>query len=87
MGSIYAAQFYAQAEKDIVGLKDQIKNGNYEILLDWLRTHIHQHGQMYTADELCKRITGEGISFASFMKYAKDKFGEIYNLNKLKQNE
>jgi carboxypeptidase Taq len=81
MGSIYAAQFYAQAEKDIPGLDNHIKNGNYKILLDWLRTNIHQHGQMYTADELCRRITGEGISFGSFMKYAKEKFGEIYDLH------
>jgi len=80
MGSIYAAQFYAQAKKDIKDLEKQIENGNYKILLDWLRINIHQHGQMYTADELCRRITGEGISFTSFMKYAREKFGEIYNL-------
>lgn len=80
LGSFYAAQFFAQAEKDIPGLVDQIAAGNTSELLSWLRTQVHQHGKMYSADELCTRITGEPLNFDYFMHYARQKFGGIYGL-------
>ncbi|MEM6724062.1 MAG: carboxypeptidase M32 [Bacteroidota bacterium] len=80
LGSFYAAQFFAQAENDIPGLIEQISAGNTTELLSWLRTQVHQHGKMYTADELCTRITGEPLNFNYFMEYARKKFGGIYGL-------
>lgn len=80
LGSFYAAQFFAQAQKDIPGLDQQIREGNCLPLLTWLRENIHQHGRMYSADELCKRITGESLNFKYFMDYASAKYGEIYKL-------
>ena len=78
LGSFYAAQFFQQAEKDIPGLTEQIAQGDNSALLQWLRKHIHQHGQLYTADELCTRVTGEPLNFQYFMDYARKKFGLIY---------
>lgn len=78
LGSFYAAQFYGQAKKDIPDLVDQIKSGDTSQLLKWLRANIHQHGRMYTANELCERITGERLNFKYFMDYAKEKYSSIY---------
>lgn len=78
LGSFYAAQFFEQAKKDIPHLIIQIKNGDTSSLLEWLRNNIHQHGKMYSADELCKRITGESLNFKYFMDYAKEKYSSIY---------
>lgn len=78
LGSFYAAQFYAQAEKDIKKLGKKLTKGNTKPLLDWLRENIHQHGRRYEADELCHRITGESLNFDHFLKYANDKFLGIY---------
>lgn len=80
LGSFYAAQFFQQAEKDNPDLIASIENGNTQPLLDWLREKIHCHGQFYTAEELCKEITGEPLNFRYFMEYARKKFGDIYNL-------
>lgn len=80
LGSFYAAQFYAQAEKEISGLSDQIRSGDTSKLLQWLREKVHQHGRMYTADELCVRITGEPLNFKYFMDYARNKFAGIYGM-------
>ena len=80
LGSFYAAQFFAQAQKDIPDLDQQIQGGNCLPLLDWLRHNIHQHGRMYSADELCKRITGESLNFKYFMDYARKKYSSIYGL-------
>ncbi len=80
MGSFYAAQFYKQAEKDIPKLTEQLEQGDNAALLAWLRDNIHQHGRLYTADELCKQITGEKLNFSYFMEYAEEKYSGIYGL-------
>lgn len=80
LGSFYAAQFFHQAAQDVPNLEHQIENGNLQPLLQWLRTHIHQYGQLYTAEELCRRITGEKLNFKYFMNYARKKYSFIYNL-------
>ena len=78
LGSFYAAQFYAQASKDIKKLDKKLSKGNTAPLLEWLRENIHQHGRRYEADELCNIITGESLNFDHFMKYASDKFLSVY---------
>ncbi|MEO8759399.1 MAG: carboxypeptidase M32 [Bacteroidia bacterium] len=80
LGSFYAAQFFNQAQKEIPNLINEIENGNTANLLNWLREKIHVHGKFYTAQELCEKITGEKLNFTYFMKYAKNKFGTIYDL-------
>jgi carboxypeptidase Taq len=80
IGSFYAAQFFAQAEKEISGLSAQIEKGETGELLKWLREKIHIHGKFYNAGDLCERITGERLNFEHFLKYARNKFGIIYEL-------
>ncbi len=78
LGSFYAAQFFAQACKEIPDLILQIEKGNTQPILDWLRSNIHQHGKRYTAEELCVKITGEPLNFKYFMDYAQEKYNGIY---------
>jgi len=80
LGSFYAAQFFDKAKEEIPGLESQIEQGNMLDLLTWLRTNIHQHGKMYSADELCQKVTGKSLDFSHFMNYAKVKYSAIYNL-------
>ena len=82
LGSFYAAQYYQQAKQDISGLEGQLSSGNYAELLQWLRTNIHQYGRRYRSEELCKKITGNGLDFSAFMQYANDKYGDVYDLSK-----
>jgi carboxypeptidase Taq len=78
LGSFYAAQFFAQAQKDIPKLDKKLSRGRTQPLLDWLRENIHQHGRRYEADELCNRITGESLNVDHFLSYANDKYLNIY---------
>ena len=79
LGSFYAAQFYVQAEKDIKKLNKKLSKGDTSQLLEWLRENVHQHGRRYEADELCNRITGESLNFDHFLKYASNKFLNVYS--------
>ncbi len=78
LGSFYAAQFFAAAQKNIPNLSSSITNAQYKPLLDWLRISVHQHGRRYTSEELCERITGEPLNIDHFIRYATSKYKEIY---------
>jgi carboxypeptidase Taq len=80
LGSFYAAQFFAQAMKEIPNLIIEIEKGNMNPLLEWLREKIHRHGRRYTSEELCTQICGEGLNLKYFMEYAERKYREIYGL-------
>ncbi len=80
LGSFYAAQFFAQALKEIPELESEIEKGNTKPLLDWLREKVHIHGKYYTAAELCLFITGEKLNFNYFMAYATKKYSRLYHL-------
>lgn len=80
LGSFYAAQFFAQALKEIPNLIIDIEKGNMQSLLKWLREKIHCHGRRFTSEELCQNITGEGLNLDHFMDYAKRKYKDIYEL-------
>jgi carboxypeptidase Taq len=80
LGSFYAAQFFAAAEKQIPGLEADIIKGNYTKLLTWLREKIHHFGRFYTSNELCEKVTGKPLDFKYFLDYATKKYGNIYTL-------
>ena len=78
IGSFYAAQFFAKAQQDIKNLDKQMEEGNMIPLLDWLRENIHIHGKLFTAEELCVKITGEKLNFNYFMEYVRKKYSGLY---------
>lgn len=86
LGSFYAAQFYAQAKKDIPDMESEIEKGNTLPLLTWLRDKVHKYGKYYTAEELCISITGEKLNFNYFMEYARKKYEGIYELKSAEIN-
>ena len=80
LGSFYATQFYNQAKEEITDLEQKIEQGNMQPLLTWLRTNVHRYGKKYSAQNLCRKITGEKLNFEHFLSYAKEKYKPLYNL-------
>jgi carboxypeptidase Taq len=80
LGNLYAAQFFAQADRDLGGLADQFRRGEFAPLLNWLREKIHHRGQCYTAGELCREVTGQPLSPRPLIEYLRGKLGPIYHL-------
>lgn len=81
LGSLYAAQFFDAALKQIPALEQHIQNGHTQPLLEWLRDGVHRHGRKWTSDELCRNITGESLNSVYFLEYAKKKYHNIYNFS------
>lgn len=82
LGSFYAAQYFAQAEKAIPQLESHIAAGDLMPLLHWLRENIHRHGRYYTAEELSEKVTGEKLQWKHFMRYIRRKYDDIYGLTR-----
>ncbi len=80
LGNLFAAQFFAAASRAMPDLQDQIRQGDFTSLLEWLRVNIHLHGQRYRANELAQNITGTPLSIEPFMTYLREKFSPIYGL-------
>jgi carboxypeptidase Taq len=80
LGNIYAAQFFAKAKEDMPDLEQQFERGDFLKLREWLRVNIHQYGKQYRAEDLCKKLTGGGLSHKPMMEYMTKKFSDIYNL-------
>lgn len=80
LGNMYAAQFFEQAQRDITDLDTQIARGEFKPLLEWLRTHIHQHGRRYRGRELVQRVTGKGLSPDALIRHLEVKARYYYGV-------
>jgi len=81
LGNLYAAQFFAQAERDLGALEAPFQRGEFTTLLNWLRVNIHQRGQCYSAAELVEQVTGKPLSHDPLLAYLREKYGELYRLS------
>ena len=80
VGNMLAAQYYRQALAAHPTIPDEIGQGKFDTLREWMRINIYQHGRKFTADELTQRITGEPVECGYFVDYLKAKYTDIYGL-------
>ncbi len=80
LGNLYAAQIYDTVEQELDGLREQIADGNFDELRNWLKENIHEHGRKYKAEEMTKRLTGEGLDPGYHIEHLSEKYGPIYEL-------
>jgi len=80
LGSVLAAQIYSKADEEIDNLENKISNGELEELRNWLKENVHQKGCLYKTEELVQEVTGERLTADHFLKYARQKFGDLYDL-------
>jgi carboxypeptidase Taq len=80
LGNLYAAQFMDQARRDLPGLDDDFRRGEFGRLKGWLTEKIYRHGQRYRPGELCRRITGRSLDHRPFLSYLRAKYEPLYGL-------
>ena len=82
LGAMIAVQLFAQAKEEIPGLEDEIAQGNFAPLKQWLNEKIHTVGSLYpTADELLVAVTGKPLDPQLFIDYLKEKYSKLYKLS------
>ncbi len=80
LGNIISAQLWERINKEIRNLEEQIRKGQFAELLEWLRKNIHQYGHKYDPRDLVRKVTGNDIDSAAYVRYLTEKYGEIYGL-------
>jgi carboxypeptidase Taq len=78
LGNLVSAQLWECINRDVPGLTEQVKKGDFSELLGWLRKNVHQHGAKFEPQELVQRITGSKITPEPYIKYLSEKYSEIY---------
>ncbi len=80
LGNLISAQWWQHIRQAIPNLDEQMRAGQFEALLQWLRENVHQHGRKYEPQELVERVTGSKITAEPYLAYLREKYSFIYNL-------
>jgi len=78
IGSLYASQLYAAIIRDNPSIENEVRMGNYKMILSWLQQHIYKFGRYFNSGEMCKQATGQQLNSQFFLEYALKKFTDIY---------
>ncbi len=80
LGNLYAAQFFATADRELGGLDAQFARGEFAPLRQWLRERIHCQGRRFSAAELVERVTGRPLGSGPLLTYLRGKLAPLYGL-------
>ena len=80
LGNLIAAQLWAKIKQDIPDLDRKIEKAQFADLLGWLRENVHRHGSKFEPVELLTTVTGSGLTAKPYLRYLREKFGDIYGL-------
>jgi carboxypeptidase Taq len=76
LGSLYAAQFYNSALKNIPMLEQSIEELQFKKLHAWMKEGVYRFGRTKRSEEICLLATGEPLNPKYFIRYASEKFNQ-----------
>jgi len=80
LGNLYAAMFWNAARADLPDLDDGLAAGDPGCLVGWLREKVHCRGNILTAHELCREVTGRDLCVDDFVDYLTAKHSALLDL-------
>ncbi|MCH7960521.1 MAG: carboxypeptidase M32, partial [Candidatus Hydrogenedentes bacterium] len=80
LGNLYSAQLFETIERDLPNLWDDVAQGNFSGLLEWLRENVHRHGRRKTAIEIVTDATGKSPDAKAYLNYLETKYTALYEL-------
>ncbi len=81
LGNLYAAQLLEAAREDLPNHDDQIRNGEFGHLLDWMRKNVHNRGSLVKPADLIEEATGSAPSPDAFVRYLTTKVERLYGVS------
>jgi carboxypeptidase Taq len=74
LGAMTAAQIFAAAKQANPDLMENIRNGNFKPLLDWLRANVHAKGSSQTTRQLLEDVTGQPLNSSVFKEHLRRRY-------------
>ena len=68
IGSLYAANL-AEAYQTSHGLTGDLEGSEFQHLLAWLHSNVHQIGHRMSAEDIIRKATGSGLDSAAFFRH------------------
>lgn len=75
IGSVIAAQLYEAAKRSIVDVDDAIRQGNFGVLVEWLRKHVHSLGRSKSSLNILAEATGSGLDSGALVEHLRLRYG------------
>ncbi len=81
IGSATAAQLAHYCEEDLPTFREDIENGEFGKIKEWLVKKIHSHGRRYTSlDAMLEDQVGEPLNPKYFIDYLTNKYTDLYKV-------
>ena len=74
LGAMMAAQIFAAARRAMPDLLDDISQGEFTNLLNWLRENVHGKGSYHSVSDLLVSATGEDLNEVFFVDHLKQRY-------------
>jgi carboxypeptidase Taq len=81
IGNLVCAQLFEKASADLGDLQSNIAAGDFEPLLQWLRTNVHQHGRRYPTKKLVEMATGKPLSAEPLLRHLTGLAERVYGVS------
>lgn len=78
LGNIYSGQILAQMEKEQANWREQISQGNFSPIKNWLVNNVHRYGNLHDPADLIKKITGMELDVKPYLGYLEEKYSKLY---------
>ncbi|HXY83896.1 MAG TPA: carboxypeptidase M32 [Gaiellaceae bacterium] len=75
LGTVMSVQIWEKATSDLPSLEDEIEQGEFGPLREWLGAHVHRYGRRFSPQETLKRATGSTIDAKPYLAYLRTKYG------------
>ncbi len=80
LGNLASVQLWDKLLEQNPNVPDEIAQGKFDTILNWMREHVHQYGSKYDPQEIMLKATGSKITPEPYMAYLRKKYSDIYSL-------
>jgi carboxypeptidase Taq len=74
LGALAAAQLFAAAVRDRPDIPEAVSQGQFQPLLDWLRTHVHGQASLSSGNEVLIAATGAPLGVSAFADHLRRRY-------------
>jgi carboxypeptidase Taq len=78
LGNIYSGQLLGCMNSQIPDWGNQLSEGNFQTVKDWLIQNVHSYGNLYNPPELIQKIAGTDLQVKPFLDYLNQKYSQLY---------
>jgi carboxypeptidase Taq len=82
LGNLYAASFGATLQREIPDLWPRIEQGDFAVVLGWLREKIHRKGHLHDAPDIVRSVVGDRDHVEDLLAYLWGRHGALYGVTR-----